>query len=237
VAALLHRPDVWLFTFVLTFVYPVADHLFYSRLKSTMQVYTWNILAAWFLTAIAVLLIYRNGLKLSDFGQTLGLYPRTLIVSLILLFLVAGLVLVSKLQKHTPNPEHLAKATDNVRKLLPTTQSERLAVIPLALTAGFCEEFLYRGWLLNLTGCALKSMWAGLLISSLLFGFAHLYQGRKGMLSTGILGLVFGLIYIAGGSLLPAQVVHALLDLNNLRSFGKIVSRAGSASAPEPATP
>lgn len=68
VAVLLHRADVWLFPFVLAFIYPVTGHLFYGRLKSTMKVYMGNILAAWFLTAVAVFLIYRNGLQLSDFA-------------------------------------------------------------------------------------------------------------------------------------------------------------------------
>ncbi len=44
----------------------------------------------------------------------------------------------------------------------------------LAITAGFCEEFLYRGWLLNLTGAFLHSVRIGLLISSTFFGFAHI---------------------------------------------------------------
>lgn len=235
VPALLHRLEVWLFTVFLALIYPLADQFCYSRLKSALQVYVWNILAAWFLTAAALFLIYRNGLTLSDFGQTFGTYPRTLIVATILVVLIAALVLVNKLQKHKHNPESLAKTIENVRKLLPTTHAERLAVIPVALTAGFCEEFLYRGWLLNLTGSALKSVWAGLLISSIFFGFAHLYQGRKGMLGTGIGGLVFGLVYIASGSLLPGQVLHAALDVNNLLSLGKIAARAASARAPAPA--
>jgi len=245
VAALLHGPDVWLFTFVLAFICPLADQFFYSRLKSALQVYIWNTLALWFLTGAAVFLIYRHGLKLLDFGQTLGTYPGTLIVSIILVVLIAVLVLLTKLQKplvlrlkikSKPRPKGSAKIAGNLRKLIPSTGAERIAVVPLALTAGLCEEFLYRGWLLNLTGYALKSVWAGLLISSVFFGLAHLYQGRKGMLGTGILGLVFGLIYIAAGSLVPAQILHAALDLNNALSLGKMVSRAESASAPAPAT-
>ena len=244
-AALLHRPDVRLFTVLLAFICPLADQFFYSRFKSAMQVYVWNIVALWFFTGGAVFLIYRSGLKLSDFGQTLGTYPGTLIVSLILVLLIAVLVLLTKLQKPLvlklkikgkPGAKGSAKIASNVRKLLPSTRAERIAVLPLALTAGLCEEFLYRGWLLNLTGYALKSVWAGLLISSVLFGLAHLYQGRRGMLGTGILGLVFGLTYIAAGSLVPAQVLHAALDLNNALSLGKIVSHAESASAPAPAT-
>jgi uncharacterized protein len=222
---LLHRPETWLFTFVLAILYPVADTFFYSRLKSAMQIYIWNILAAWALTIIATYIIFSNGLTLSAFGQNFGTYPRTLLVSAILVVLVIVFVLINKLQRKKASPEKIAKALENVRKILPVTANERLVWIAVSLTAGFCEEFLYRGWLLNITGSALKSIWLGLLVSSILFGFAHLYQGRRGMLGTGVLGLVFGLIYIASHSLLPAQILHTLLDLNNGHTFGRIASR------------
>jgi len=44
--ALLRRPEVWLFVFVFSIIYPLADAFLYSRLKSTIQIYIWNILAA-----------------------------------------------------------------------------------------------------------------------------------------------------------------------------------------------
>jgi membrane protease YdiL (CAAX protease family) len=44
------------------------------------------------------------------------------------------------------------------------------------------------------------------------------------MLSTGILGIVLGLVFIASGSLLPGQILHALMDLNNGLAMGKIVT-------------
>lgn len=52
----------------------------------------------------------------------------------------------------------------------------------------------------------------------------------------GMVSLLFGLIYVAGASLLAAQVLPSLLDLNKLLSFGKVAWRVGAASAPEPAT-
>jgi len=223
--ALLHRPDVWLFTFFLAIVYPIADYFFYSRLKTALQVYIWNILAAWALTIAAVFLIFRNNLTLSDFGQNLGTYPRTLIVIAALALLVLILALINKLQKRKPRSDKILKLTENVRKLLPSTGTERIVCVLVAFTAGFCEEFLYRGWLLNLTGAACKSIWLGLLISSILFGFAHLYQGRSGVIGTAVLGLSFGLVYIASRSLLPGQLLHTFLDLNNLFALAKLASR------------
>jgi CAAX protease family protein len=224
----LHRTDVWFFTFVLAVLYPLADYFLYDHLKSVLQVYVWNILAAWFLSAVAAWLIFRSGLSLADFGQTLGTYPRTLIVCGVLVVLISGVVLINKLQKRKPSPEKMAKSLEKLRKLLPATGRERFAFVFVALTAGFCEEFLFRGWLLNVTSRALHSIWLGLLLSSILFGFAHLYQGRNGVIGTAVLGLIFGLVYIASGSLLPAQLFHATLDLNNGMAFGKILTAAGS---------
>ena len=92
-------------------------------------------------------------------------------------------------------------------------------------TAGVCEEFLYRGWLLQLLGAAFGSAWIGLILSSILFGFAHSYQGRKGIIGTGVLGLVFGGVFVLSRSLLPGQLLHAFMDLKNGYAFGKIASR------------
>jgi len=230
VLALLHRPDVWLFTLFLAIVYPIADYFFYSRLKTALQVYLWNILAAWALTAATVVLIFRNNLTLSGFGQNLGTYPRTLIVIAALVLLVLILSVINKRQKRKLSREKAVKLTENVRKLLPSTGTERIVCVLVAFTAGFCEEFLYRGWLLNLTGAACGSIWLGLLISSIFFGFAHLYQGRRGVIGTGIGGLVFGLVYIASRSLLPGQLLHTFLDLYNLLALSKLATRRESSS-------
>ncbi len=197
--ALIHHPEVWLFTL-----------LFFA--------------AAW--------LILHSGLTLAYFGQNLGTYPRTLIVSAVLVALVAVFVLINKLQRKKTSPEKIAKAVEGARKLFPVKGSERILWIAVSLTAGFCEEFLYRGWLLNLTGATVKSVWLGLLISSFFFSFAHLYQGRNGIISTGILGAVFGLIYLGSGSLLPGQIIHALLDVNNGLAFGRVAARTQAVSPP-----
>ena len=93
------------------------------------------------------------------------------------------------------------------------------------MTAGVCEEVLYRGWLLSLVAATLGSVWLGLLISSIIFGFAHAYQGRPAILGTGVIGAVFGFLLIFSGSLIPGQVLHAAMDLNNGLALGKVAKR------------
>jgi uncharacterized protein len=105
------------------------------------------------------------------------------------------------------------------------TNRERMVWVVVAITAGICEEFLYRGWLLTLIGHYFSSVWVGLILSSICFGIAHAYQGRNGMLSTGIAGIAFGLVFIASGSLVPGQILHGLMDLNNGLAMSKIAGR------------
>ena len=57
---------------------------------------------------------------------------------------------------------------------------------------------------------------------NILFGFAHLYQGRKGVVGTSIIGLVFGLIFLASRSLFPGQFLDTAMDLNNQEVGTKI---------------
>lgn len=96
--------------------------------------------------------------------------------------------------------------------LMPQTPLERLRFDALALTAGMCEEFLFRGVL-----WALLLPWidgaAALVVTSVAFGMAHLYQGRRGMLRTGMVGAVLGGLAWASGTLWLVVVLHAVVDM------------------------
>jgi uncharacterized protein len=115
-------------------------------------------------------------------------------------------------------PANLAAAPEAVLALLPRTSRERRAFAVLALTAGGCEETLYRG-LLIAVGTALVprlSPAAVVVASAAAFGLAHLYQGWWGVLGTTVLGGCLAVLYLGSGSLLLPACYHALLDLRVL---------------------
>jgi len=105
-----------------------------------------------------------------------------------------------------------------VAALLPRSGVERRWFALLAITAGVCEEVLYRGF--GLAGLRWAAPGIGtpalVILSGAAFGFAHLYQGRLGVVLTGVLGAYLAWIAIAVGSLVPVMVLHALLDLRIL---------------------
>jgi len=106
-------------------------------------------------------------------------------------------------------------AETGVPGMIPNDPAERAAWIGVSLTAGVCEEVLFRGFLIRfLHGGALDLPLAGALAGSCLcFGLAHVYLGLKGVLRTAITGFGFGLLYLLSGSLVPCIVLHALMDL------------------------
>jgi uncharacterized protein len=98
--------------------------------------------------------------------------------------------------------------------LVPVTTRERFLWVAVAVSAGVCEETVFRGWLLatlhsklGLAGTAL------LLVASAIFGLAHAYQGITGVILTGLAGAFFCGLYVATGSLLVPILLHALIDL------------------------
>jgi len=96
--------------------------------------------------------------------------------------------------------------------LIPRNRAERAWFVLVAITAGLCEEFIYRGFLLWVFRPWL-GLWGAALASTVGFGFAHAYQGRAGAFRAGALGAVFAVLAIATGSVVPGMVLHALLDL------------------------
>jgi membrane protease YdiL (CAAX protease family) len=98
-------------------------------------------------------------------------------------------------------------------RILPQSTKELIPFLALALTAGLCEEFLYRGFAMAVIGRTGLPTGLVILSSSILFGLAHLYQGRAGFMSTMVLGLLFGISRVGLGSLLPVIAWHVGVDV------------------------
>ena len=85
------------------------------------------------------------------------------------------------------------------------------------MVGGFCEEALFRGFLLNrvaaLCGGGTPASVACVLAQALLFGSLHYYAGPVACADAAFFGLVMGVAYLVGGrNLLPLMVVHGVWD-------------------------
>lgn len=99
-----------------------------------------------------------------------------------------------------------------LRDLLPRTPRERWAFGGLSLVAGMGEELAYRGYALTTLAGVVGPVPAAV-VTSLVFGVLHAYQGGLGMVRTATLGGILAWAFLATGSLWPLMVAHAALDV------------------------
>jgi membrane protease YdiL (CAAX protease family) len=214
--------DIWLIFLVLAVVVPWRGRIRLKQLLAKPRVesherislYLSTILFQWIAVGIAGWRAWAHGYTRPELGLSTG--PnllRTIIAGIV------GTVLLASL--HWMNFRRMGRLLDKLprrvqamaTRILPQSATERLPFSALAITAGCCEEFLYRGFAMAAFARAGFPIWASVVVSSVLFGAAHLYQGRSGLIGTGILGLLFGAFRAYTGSLLPVAAWHAAVDI------------------------
>lgn len=112
-----------------------------------------------------------------------------------------------------------AKANQAIRNLLPHTRAEVVFFLLLTLTAGYCEELIFRGYLQRQFTALTRSIAGGIVLQGIAFGLGHGYQGWKLMLIISMFGAMFGLLAQWRRSLRPGMIAHFLQD-----AVGGIVS-------------
>lgn len=100
-----------------------------------------------------------------------------------------------------------------VRADLPHSAVAVAAWLVVALSVGFCEEVVYRGYLQKQLASVLRSPAVGCLGSAILFGVAHAEQGAAAAVRAGIYGLVLGATAHFRGSLIPGILAHTSIDI------------------------
>jgi membrane protease YdiL (CAAX protease family) len=178
--------------------------------------YRRTVIIEWSLAVVALLLVLAApGLDLGDLGSR---WPRASAYTLVgaLGFLLSVGMLAGLRRRVDRGAGVVAPA--EVTALLPRSATERRSFAWLALTAGFCEELLYRGYLLAVAVAVAPALgpWRLVLVSALAFAVAHTYQGVAGMATAGVLGAGFAVLFLGSGSLLLPVLYHVLIDLRLL---------------------
>ncbi|HRQ23011.1 MAG TPA: CPBP family intramembrane metalloprotease [Anaerolineales bacterium] len=85
------------------------------------------------------------------------------------------------------------------------------------IVVAFVEEIIFRGYMMGeiaaLWGDSTPVTIASLTVTSVIFGLAHWYQSRSGALSTGIIGFILGILFVASGYNLWLPILtHGFID-------------------------
>jgi membrane protease YdiL (CAAX protease family) len=101
----------------------------------------------------------------------------------------------------------------SVASLLPQSLLEILVWIALSITAGICEELVFRGYLQRQLHALSGSVVVAVLVQALVFGAGHGYQGWKQVVVISVLGVLYGSLAAWRGNVRVNVIAHAASDI------------------------
>ena len=179
-----------------------------------LALYASTIAFQWIAVAVVAWRCLARGISGRDLGLAIGEPELTTATALALALILSGIQFLSLRRLACLPAEHHGYLHRVAQKLLPHNHIEVFAFATLATTVALCEEFLYRGFVFTvLQRAAADSLLVAALGSSAMFALAHLYQGRRGLASTFIVGMIFAVTRMGTESLAPSVLAHLLTDL------------------------
>jgi membrane protease YdiL (CAAX protease family) len=189
-------------------VHPLTGH-------SKIPQYLWTIAWEWVLAGFVYLGV-RKRMKLRELIGGRWASPEDVLLDLMIAagFWLTAIVVLGAGAKlmHLDQAGKFESLRQQLGFLIPGTTLELLVWFCLSTTAGICEEIIFRGYLQRQFAAFTSSMLAGVLLSAVVFGAAHGYEGGPRMLLIGIYGLMFGLLAWWRKSLRPGMIAHAWHD-------------------------
>jgi membrane protease YdiL (CAAX protease family) len=105
------------------------------------------------------------------------------------------------------------------------TRGDAVIFAVVVMIAGGVREEVQRGFIAHRFGQYLGGALWGIAVYSVFFGLAHFEQGYDAMIATGLLGFVWGLVYIARRSIVAPMVSHAAFNLTQLLKHLALAAR------------
>ena len=200
-----------------TFALPVISSVFYTP-KTMQSEFVFAATIQLLGIAIAWLLIRLRGESLADIGLK---RPENWLRTIIIGVLAAVLVFVAMYLSEKAGFRRDLSRFKDVRGNL---ELAVYGVFYALIGAGFYEEFMFRGFLMQglamFFGASRGAWFVACVAQGALFGAAHAYQNPLGIVITGTLGILMGLLVIVSGrNLWPVIIGHGLFDASRFVLF------------------
>lgn len=166
----------------------------------------------WAMFGAIVVILRLRGQRLADIGWGKFAPLGGWLTAILVFVLYVGFTLMGPALRHAP--------------MLSDWSLFRIGTaVAIGVTAGICEETVFRGFVMSQARDAGSPAWAQVVLSAVLFGLAHLgWGGLTGhfqlwpmvaaMVATLILGVLLALVYLASRrSLTPAIASHGAIDM------------------------
>jgi membrane protease YdiL (CAAX protease family) len=225
----------WLLLATIVLVVPLYSYFNRRRLETIAgahrrSLYLRSMAVLWMLALVTLYAWWRHDRPFDALG--FQLLPGIVTTSAEIVCVMAAIAIVLRLRTMAAwPPEKTARLRGRiggVELVVPRTRGELAWFLGVAISAGICEELLYRGFLFAVAA-PFVTIYGALAASAIVFGLGHVYQGWRGIALTGAVGLFLGAFYFFTGSIVFPMILHVLIDVNGgvsgyllLRSDGKL---------------
>ena len=185
------------------------DHLRGSITLDHVRVYERTIVSEWLVLGLVASGVWLHRSSLTTIFGNRWRSARHFLTDMgvALVFLIVSIAVLSILGGH-------GKASDaSTQFLLPHGRFESTLWILMSLTAGICEEAVFRGYLQRQFMAFTKSAAIGIILSAVAFGAAHSYQGFRQAVQIGVLGAMLGALAWWRKTVRPGMIAHAAQDI------------------------
>jgi membrane protease YdiL (CAAX protease family) len=209
---------------VFTCLYPIYVFFAYRKAKKDLienkpgiriGEYKETIFWLWLLCVITIIIWISNDRMFNVLRLDFS-FSWVVLISILLFFITPFLfvLLFRSIRNNDEKRESIKEKLNSVsvNEFLPRSKKEFKWFVFLSITAGICEELLFRGFLIWYFE-TLTNTFLAIILSSILFGAAHSYQGVKGFIRSGFWGLILALILIWTDSLLIPIFIHIAGDI------------------------
>ena len=170
--------------------------------------YERTMISEWMMLGLVLAGVWWHGSSLltvlGERWRSLGQFLRDLGIAMLFLMVT---IAIGSVFGHGGGDESAA------RSILPQGPTEMWLWVALSVTAGICEEAIFRGYFQRQFIAVTRNVPAGIVLSAALFGGAHLYQGVSQALQIGLLGVMGGIVAYWCKSVRPGMIAHSLQDI------------------------
>lgn len=180
--------------------------------KARRTLWSQWMLMLWGCSALVMALWIAQNVSMSEVGLDVPRGWRLWAPIVLIVAVVCAQIPVAVKIGRLPGPKPKLRAQlGSTGLVMPHTASELPALLGLSVSAGFCEELLFRGFLIWILQ-PMAGWWAAAVVSLALFAAVHAYQGAAGMVRSATIGAALTAMVALTHSLWPAIVLHAALD-------------------------
>ena len=178
-----------------------------------LSIYASTIAFQWLAAVIILWRTRAHGISLAQLGVAVPKPALAITIAVVLAALIS-INQIFSLRRLAAKPAEIQGVLPQLAlKLFPQDDVERLAFFALVMTVAVCEELIYRGFVQRVFQDSFGGyVIAGIVGSAVFFALAHLYQGRRGVITTTVVGGLFSIVRAWTSSLFPTFVAHFVAD-------------------------